>query len=101
MQQRALKPYLFYGQTQSLCETCLHPVPAKILIEDDRGNILRGYPVPERANLQVVNGQRVGPGTLIAKTPREASKTQYAEFLVALSKSVDASERARSAPSRE
>ncbi len=36
MQQRALKPYLFYGQTQSLCETCLHPVPAKILIEDDR-----------------------------------------------------------------
>src|SRR5688572_32978185 len=36
MQQRALKSYLFYGQTQSLCETCLHPVPAKILIEDDR-----------------------------------------------------------------
>ncbi|HKP22398.1 MAG TPA: hypothetical protein VJV39_00925, partial [Dongiaceae bacterium] len=36
MQQRALKPYLFYGQTQSLCETCQHPVPAKILIEDDR-----------------------------------------------------------------
>ena len=32
--QRALKSHLFYGQTQSLCETCLHPVPAKILIED-------------------------------------------------------------------
>lgn len=31
---RALKPYLFYGQTTSLCETCLHPVPAKILIEE-------------------------------------------------------------------
>ena len=36
MQQRALKSYLFYGQTQSLCETCLHPVPTKILIEDER-----------------------------------------------------------------
>ncbi len=27
------KPYLFYGQTSSLCETCLAVVPAKILIE--------------------------------------------------------------------
>ena len=34
--QRALKSHLFYGQTQSLCETCLHPVPAKILIEGDQ-----------------------------------------------------------------
>ncbi len=29
------KPYLFYGQTSSLCETCLAVVPAKILIEGD------------------------------------------------------------------
>ena len=27
------KPYLFYGQTSSLCEECLAVVPAKILIE--------------------------------------------------------------------
>ena len=27
--------YLFYGQTTSLCETCLSPVPAKILIDGD------------------------------------------------------------------
>jgi 7,8-dihydro-6-hydroxymethylpterin dimethyltransferase len=32
---RSLKPYIFYGQTTSLCETCLDLVPAKILIEDD------------------------------------------------------------------
>jgi len=32
---RAHKPYLFYGQTISLCEQCLMPVPAKILIEDN------------------------------------------------------------------
>ena len=32
---RSLKPYIFYGQTTSLCETCLELVPAKILIEDD------------------------------------------------------------------
>ena len=28
--------YLFYGETTSLCETCLSPVPAKILIDDDK-----------------------------------------------------------------
>ncbi len=27
---------LFYGQTTSLCETCLALVPAKILVEGDR-----------------------------------------------------------------
>ncbi len=27
--------YVFYGQTTSLCEECLEPVPAKILIEGD------------------------------------------------------------------
>lgn len=33
---RKARPYLFYGQTTSLCETCLEPVPAKILVEDDQ-----------------------------------------------------------------
>ena len=51
----------------------MHPT---ILIEDERGNVVRPYFIPERANLQVVNGQTVSPGTLIAKTPREQSKTQ-------------------------
>jgi 7,8-dihydro-6-hydroxymethylpterin dimethyltransferase len=32
---RSLKPYIFYGQTTSLCEVCLELVPAKILIEAD------------------------------------------------------------------
>lgn len=30
--QRKSKPYLFHGETRSLCETCLKLVPAKILI---------------------------------------------------------------------
>jgi DNA-directed RNA polymerase subunit beta' len=50
----------------------LHP---KIEIVGDRGQILRGYPIPERANLQVVNGQKVSAGALLAKTPREVSQT--------------------------
>lgn len=29
-------PYLFHGQTTSLCEVCYRLVPAKIIIEDDR-----------------------------------------------------------------
>ena len=50
-----------------------HPT---VLITDDRGNVLRGYPIPERANLQVTDGQKVAAGTLLAKTPREVAKTQ-------------------------
>ena len=33
--ERKAAPYIFHGQTTSLCETCLEPVPAKIIIEDD------------------------------------------------------------------
>ncbi|MBL4885455.1 MAG: hypothetical protein JKY95_13085 [Planctomycetaceae bacterium] len=31
--QRNQTPYIFYGQTSSLCEECLELVPAKIVIE--------------------------------------------------------------------
>lgn len=31
---RKAAPYIFHGQTTSLCETCLVPVPAKVIIED-------------------------------------------------------------------
>lgn len=32
---RKVKPYIFYGETTSLCDECLGLVPAKILIEGD------------------------------------------------------------------
>ena len=31
---RKAAPYIFHGQTTSLCETCLETVPAKVVIED-------------------------------------------------------------------
>ena len=31
--ERKAAPYVFHGQTTSLCETCLEPVPAKIILE--------------------------------------------------------------------
>lgn len=34
--ERKAAPYIFHGQTTSLCETCLVPVPAKIVIVEDR-----------------------------------------------------------------
>ena len=34
--ERKAANYLFHGQTQSLCETCLNLVPAKIIIEDEK-----------------------------------------------------------------
>ena len=32
--ERKAAPYVFHGQTTSLCETCLEPVPAKVILED-------------------------------------------------------------------
>ena len=51
----------------------LHP---QIVIEDDRGQNLAFYYVPEKAHLEVREGQTVTAGTLLAKTPREVSGTQ-------------------------
>lgn len=33
---RKAAPYIFHGQTTSLCENCLETVPAKVIIEDER-----------------------------------------------------------------
>lgn len=36
MLERKAAPYVFHSQTTSLCETCLEPVPAKVIVEDDK-----------------------------------------------------------------
>ena len=46
----------------------------EILTED--GNKVRNYILPIGARLQVRDGDRVGPGDVLAKTPREISKTR-------------------------
>jgi DNA-directed RNA polymerase subunit beta' len=51
----------------------LHP---QILIQDDRGQTLASYYVPEKAYLLVKDGDRVSAGTILAKTPREIAGTQ-------------------------
>ena len=51
----------------------LHP---QIEIVSDRGVILEYHFIPERTNLQGLDGQKVSAGTLLAKTPREVSQTQ-------------------------
>ena len=33
--ERKAAPYVFHSQTTSLCETCLTPVPAKVILEDE------------------------------------------------------------------
>ncbi len=50
-----------------------HP---QILIKDKGGDILGVYPIPEKAYLEVTNGEAIMAGTLLAKTPREMSGTQ-------------------------
>jgi DNA-directed RNA polymerase subunit beta' len=51
----------------------LHP---QIVVEDSSGKILDFYYLPEKAHIEVKEGDTISAGTLIAKTPREASGTQ-------------------------
>jgi DNA-directed RNA polymerase subunit beta' len=51
----------------------LHP---QVVLEDDSGKILDFYYLPEKAYIEVNEGQMASAGTLLAKTPREVSGTQ-------------------------
>ncbi|MBI1904107.1 MAG: DNA-directed RNA polymerase subunit beta' [Planctomycetia bacterium] len=51
----------------------LHP---QIIVEDAAGKILDFYYLPEKAHIEVDEGQTISAGTLLAKTPREATGTQ-------------------------
>jgi DNA-directed RNA polymerase subunit beta' len=48
----------------------LHP---QIVLEDSDGKPLDVYYLPERAHIEVEEGQAIAAGTVVAKTPREAS----------------------------
>ncbi|HVX15227.1 MAG TPA: DNA-directed RNA polymerase subunit beta' [Pirellulales bacterium] len=51
----------------------LHP---QVILEDAGGKILDFYYLPEKAHIEVNEGDQVSAGTLLAKTPREVSGTQ-------------------------
>src|SRR5262249_50279460 len=51
----------------------LHP---QIVIHDDRGQTLASYYIPEKAYLEVKDGEKVLAGKLLAKTPREHGGVQ-------------------------
>jgi len=51
----------------------LHP---RIIIEDAEGKILEFHYIPARTYVEVGEGQKVMPGTLLARRPREAGGTQ-------------------------
>ncbi|MGD9127768.1 MAG: DNA-directed RNA polymerase subunit beta', partial [Planctomycetia bacterium] len=51
----------------------LHP---QIVLEDDAGKILDFYYLPEKAHIEVNEGDKIMPGALLAKTPRDVTGTQ-------------------------
>jgi len=51
----------------------LHP---QVVLEDPSGKILDFYYLPEKAHIEVDEGNQISAGTLLAKTPREVSGTQ-------------------------
>jgi DNA-directed RNA polymerase subunit beta' len=50
----------------------LHP---QVVMLDKEGKAIAHYPIPEKATLLVSEGEKVGAGTLLAKTPRELAGT--------------------------
>ena len=48
----------------------------RIEIKGDSGKALKSYSMPVRANLMVSNGDEIAPGDVIAKIPREITKTK-------------------------
>jgi len=51
----------------------LHP---QVVVQDAAGNILGAYTIPERAYIEVEEGEQITAGTLLAKMPREITGTQ-------------------------
>ncbi len=51
----------------------LHP---QIILEDGAGKILDFYYLPERASIDVQEGEQISAGTILAKNPRETTGTQ-------------------------
>ena len=51
----------------------LHP---QIILEDDKGQALAVYPIPERAYIEVDDGQKIKAGDLLAKSSRAIGGTQ-------------------------
>ncbi|GJQ57369.1 MAG: DNA-directed RNA polymerase subunit beta' [Candidatus Scalindua sp. AMX11] len=51
----------------------LHP---QIILETEDGKIQGLYPIPEKAHIEVENEEVVTAGTLLAKTPREITRTE-------------------------
>ncbi|MDR3402800.1 MAG: DNA-directed RNA polymerase subunit beta', partial [Chthoniobacter sp.] len=51
----------------------LHP---QIIMYDDRNEVVANYPIPSGAHIVVNEGEKIVPGTLIAKTPRKQAKTR-------------------------
>ena len=48
----------------------------QIEILDDKGKVMATYAIPTGAQIAVNEGDEIAPGTMLAKTPRQASKTQ-------------------------
>jgi DNA-directed RNA polymerase subunit beta' len=51
----------------------LHP---QLVVSDEKGQVLEVHPLPEKAHIEVEEGQKVKAGTILAKNPREIGGTQ-------------------------
>ncbi|MDZ4688666.1 MAG: DNA-directed RNA polymerase subunit beta', partial [Planctomycetaceae bacterium] len=51
----------------------LHP---QVVLEDQSGKILGFFYLPERASIEVTEGQQISAGSILAKVPRESQGTQ-------------------------
>jgi DNA-directed RNA polymerase subunit beta' len=65
----------------------LHP---QIVILDDSGEPIANHPIPSGAHIVVAETNKIAAGTLMAKTPRETSKTEDITGVTCVTKLVEA-----------
>ena len=48
----------------------------QINVQDEHGEVVASYPIPSRAHVMVIASHKIVAGTVLAKTPRQTSKTK-------------------------
>jgi DNA-directed RNA polymerase subunit beta' len=65
-----------HGQTRAQVTEHKGDLHPQLIIEDKGGEALALYPIPERAYIEVKDGEEIEAGDVVAKTAREAAGTQ-------------------------
>jgi DNA-directed RNA polymerase subunit beta' len=61
---------------QVIVESADEKYQPQVGIRNEKGKVVKHYPLPSKAHLWVDNGEEIYPGSILAKIPRETRKTK-------------------------